>query len=94
MEITVPTRTPPTPTHAPPTERAHKGWTHHRARVAVLSRDLPADDPRLLEAKRDLKAARLEDHVAAVVESFPPLTDAQRARVATLLTRGGDGGVA
>jgi hypothetical protein len=33
-------------------------WTHHRARVAALSRDRAPDDPELLAARRDLAAAR------------------------------------
>ena len=33
-------------------------WTHHRARVAALSRDRAPDDPELLAARRDLAQAR------------------------------------
>ena len=64
-------------------------WTTHRARVAGLSRDRLPDDPDLLAAKADLKAARLEDYIARVVASAPPLDPATRDRLALLL-RGGD----
>lgn len=60
-------------------------WTHHRGRVAALSRSRSADDPELVDARRDLKAQRLADHVAKVVAEAPPLTDEQRERIAGLL---------
>lgn len=58
---------------------------HHAARVGGLSRDRDADDPELVDAKRDLKAARLADHIKRTVDAAPPLTDEQRARLAHLL---------
>lgn len=61
---------------------------HHRARVGALSRDRAVDDPELLEARRNLKALRLEEHIRRVVAEAPPLTDEQRDRIATLLRRG------
>ncbi len=64
-------------------------WTHERARIAALSRSRTPDDPELLEARRNLRAARLHDHVAKVVAEAPPLTDEQRARIAALLQAGG-----
>lgn len=57
----------------------------HRARIAALSRDRTPDDPDLLAARRDLRAARLADYVRATVAELPPLTDEQCARVAALL---------
>lgn len=60
-------------------------WTHHRARIAALTRSRPADDPELIEARQSLRAARLEDHVRTVLAEAPPLTDAQRDRIAQLL---------
>ena len=66
-------------------------WTTQRARHAALSRHRSADDPEVLEAARDLRAARLEDYVAKVVALAPPLSDEQRARIARLLQgNGGD----
>jgi F0F1-type ATP synthase delta subunit len=60
-------------------------WTSERARVASLSRSRNRDDPDLLAARRDLRAARAEDYIKALVDSAPPLTDAQRDRLAVLL---------
>jgi hypothetical protein len=62
-------------------------WTHHRARLAATRRHDPDADTS--EIERDLRAARLEDHVRRVVDEFPPLTDAQRNRLAVLLRGGG-----
>ena len=63
-------------------------WTHHRARVAALSRDRAPDDPELLAARRDLAAAReaergeiaarrLAAYIQRTVASAPPFTGAQ-----------------
>jgi hypothetical protein len=64
-------------------------WTHERARIASLTRSRKPDDPDLLEARRNLRAERLADHIAKVVDQAPPLSAAQRDRLALLL-RGGD----
>jgi hypothetical protein len=66
-------------------------WTHHRARVAALSRDRAANDPDLLDARRDLRAARLEEYIARTVTAAPPLTGEQRSRLALLLRTTGAG---
>lgn len=58
---------------------------HHRARVAALSRTKSPDDPALLDARRDLKAAKAENYISKVLAEAPPLTDAQRTRLAELL---------
>lgn len=63
-------------------------WTSERARVASLSRSRTADDPDLVAARLNLRAERLADHVAKVVNAAPPLSAAQRDRIAALL-RGG-----
>ncbi|EFD51957.1 hypothetical protein HMPREF0569_1187 [Micrococcus luteus SK58] len=60
-------------------------WTAERARVASLSRSRTPDDPELLDARRNLAAERLALYVARVVAEAPPLTDAQRDRIAALL---------
>lgn len=66
-------------------------WTKHRAQVAALSRSRSQRDPELIDARRNLKAARLEDYVSRVVAEAPPLTPAQLDRVAGLLRPvGGD----
>jgi hypothetical protein len=51
--------------------------THHRARVAALPRSRTADDPELIDARRDLAAAKLAAYVKRVVAEAPPLTPAQ-----------------
>lgn len=61
-------------------------WTSERARVASLSRSRTPDDPVLLTARRDLRAARAEDYIRQLVGSSPPLSAAQRARLAVLLS--------
>lgn len=60
-------------------------WTVERARHAALSRRRSPDDPELIAARRDLKAARLADHIRKLVDEAPPLTDEQRAQLAALL---------
>jgi len=63
-------------------------WTHERARIAALTRSRTPDDPDLVNARRNLKAERLADYIERVVDAAPPLTPAQRDRLALLL-RGG-----
>jgi hypothetical protein len=60
-------------------------WTHDRARVAALSRSRTPDDPDLLDARRNLRAARAEDYIRALVDGAPPLTDEQKHRLSVLL---------
>jgi hypothetical protein len=60
-------------------------WTQERARVASLSRSRSADDPTLVEARRDLRAARAEEYIRKLVEAAPPLSAEQRDRLAILL---------
>lgn len=60
-----------------------------RGRVGALSRSRNQDDPDLVEAKRNLKALKLEEHIRRVVAEAPPLTDEQRDRIAALLRAGG-----
>ena len=59
---------------------------HHRAALAGLARNgVPKDDPRYAEHRRQLDAALLADHIERVLAKAPPLTAAQRARLAELL---------
>jgi hypothetical protein len=64
-------------------------FNHHRGRVAALSRSRTADDPELVDARQNMRAERLADYITRVVDTMPPLTPAQRDRLALLL-RGGD----
>lgn len=69
----MPNRTPPAPVASA------------RGRVASLSRSRSVDDPALVDARRELRAARLEEHIRRVVAEAPPFTPEQRARLAILL---------
>lgn len=60
-------------------------WTAERARVASLTRSRPADDPDLVEARRNLRAERLAKAISETVNAAPALTDDQRTRLALLL---------
>lgn len=62
-------------------------WTRHRARLANAVQR--GDTEQANAARLDLKVARLEDHIRQVVDQAPPLTDAQRARLAGLLQPSG-----
>lgn len=64
-------------------------WTSERARIASLTRSRKADDPDLLDAKRNMRALKLEEYVARVVAEAPPLTVEQRDRIVGLLRAGG-----
>jgi len=62
---------------------------YERARIASLTRSRQADDPELVAARQNLKALTLEEHVRRAVAEAPPLTAAQRDRIAALLRSGG-----
>ena len=58
------------------------------ARTAQLT-GKPEDQKRALESKRAYNAARIEEFVAFVLATSPPLTNAQRQRIARILRDGG-----
>jgi hypothetical protein len=60
-------------------------WKTDRARVAALSRSRTVDDPALIDARRNLRAERLEDYISKTLATAPPLTNEQRERLALLL---------
>lgn len=61
-------------------------WTKTRSQIAHAKKlDRNAD---VTELRRQLKAERLEEHIRRLVDEAPPLTPAQRDRLAVLL-RGG-----
>ena len=69
-----------------------ESWTTKRARVAALSRGVRAGErtqAELDDARRDLKAVRLADHVAKALSTAPTLTPDQLGRVAAILHGGG-----
>jgi len=59
-----------------------------RARLAARTRHHP-NAPETIELARDFKAERLAEYIERVVDMAPPLTPAQRDKLALLL-RGGD----
>ena len=63
----------------------HPDVAANRARVASLSRSRKATDPDLVQARTDLAASKAVAHVARILEAAPPLTDAQRTRIAGLI---------
>jgi hypothetical protein len=75
-------------THA---NKPNNTWQSERARIAGLSSrpNRPPDDPQLVEARLNLRALRLEEHVRKVLADAPPLSDEQRNRIAALLRTGG-----
>jgi hypothetical protein len=58
-------------------------WTKTRSQIANAKRRDPQADVSGLRAQ--LKAERLEDYIARVVDAAPPLTAEQRDRLALLL---------
>lgn len=68
-------------------------WTAERARYASLSRSRTADDPELVDALRNMKAARLVIDAESIVtkaDEFPELNQIQREAI--LAAFGGFGG--
>jgi hypothetical protein len=63
--------------------------TTARARVSALKRHHPEGGAVVEAAVRDLRATTLEEHIKKVVDSAPPLTDDQRARLSALLRPSG-----
>jgi hypothetical protein len=68
-------------------------WTTPRARLAGYKRQQrPDTDPKVIDARLELRAARLADYIRRTVDEAPPLADATRNRLALLLRGGGDHG--
>jgi hypothetical protein len=58
-----------------------------RAGIARASKRA-ADPISAANARRDYAAAKIEDYVRRVVDSAPPLSEAQQTRIAALLRSG------
>jgi hypothetical protein len=58
------------------------------SKIAAIERHHPDTDTG--DLRRDMRAAKLADHIRRVVDAAPPLTDDQRARIAALLRSGGE----
>ncbi|MGY1985452.1 hypothetical protein ACI792_04440 [Blastococcus sp. SYSU DS0669] len=56
-----------------------------RGRLAVTSRHYGPDADQTRQARRDLEAAKLADHIRRVVDTAPPLTLEQRIKLSALL---------
>jgi hypothetical protein len=61
-----------------------------RARLAANARHHPDRPDLTTEDRQHVKAATAERYIRALVDTFPPLTGEQRARLATLLHLGAD----
>ncbi|MDT0353724.1 hypothetical protein [Pseudonocardia charpentierae] len=59
-----------------------------RGKLARLTRDHGPGAEAVITARRTFDAERLADHIRAVVDAAPPLTPAQRDRLAALLRCG------
>ena len=57
--------------------------------ACVKNGERPADDLALLQARQNLKALRLEEHVRKMLAAAPRPSDEQLQRVAALLLAGG-----
>ncbi|WP_299956700.1 hypothetical protein [uncultured Modestobacter sp.] len=57
-----------------------------RSRLGLSVRYQGPESEAAQQARRDLKAAKLADHIKRVVDAAPPLTSEQRSRLAGLLT--------
>jgi hypothetical protein len=72
-----------------------RSWKFERARVGALARcvrngERPPDDPELIEARRNLCALKLEEHMRLAVAATPSTTDEQiKHLIALLNTKGG-----
>lgn len=60
--------------------------TGPRAKIAALSRSRTPDDPELVDARRDLAAATLYEHVQKVLAKAPDLTPEQKTAIRALFT--------
>lgn len=56
-----------------------------RARLNALQRHRNPADPAIAEARTELAAQRLADHIRRTLDTAPPLTPEQRDRLALLL---------
>lgn len=56
-----------------------------RGTYVALSKHHPSDSPQVIEAKRELRAIKLQEYVAKAVAELPRLSEAQIKEVARLL---------
>jgi hypothetical protein len=71
-------------THHPAPKPSPK-VAHLRAQVGAHQRHHGRTDQRTVDAVRELREAKLAEHIKKVVDQAPPLTGEQRTRLAALL---------
>lgn len=59
-----------------------------RASYARRTQSYPLDHPKVIEARQQLKALRLEEYVQKAISESPELSPDQLARIAALLRAG------
>ena len=64
-------------------------WTSERAKLAARHRWNQGDGPEAQQARRNLAALGLEEHVRKVLAAAPRPSDEQLQRIATILLSGG-----
>jgi hypothetical protein len=69
-------------------------WTHARSALALTIQKYGKDSPQADEARAKYKARRLAHHIEKILDEAPPLTDAQRTKLAELLRPARRGGAA
>jgi len=74
---------------APPMAPRPQSSAAQRARSLLGAAARHGDPDAVTEARRNLAEANLAAHIRKVVDGAPPLTPAQRARLALLLHPGG-----
>lgn len=62
-----------------------ESWQSKRARIARLSKDLPADHPELQRLRTELRTQRGSEYIKKLLDAAPPLTDEQRTKLSELL---------
>lgn len=63
-------------------------WLAARAALGVASRTLPPGHPDIAAARAEFVTARLADHIEQTLAKAPPLSAAQRDRIALALRQG------
>lgn len=67
------------------TRQPNSQITSASRRTSALARYREPDDPDLIASRQDLAAAKASQYLRELVDSFPPITDGQRIRLAAIL---------
>ena len=60
-------------------------WRQDVGKIGGLTRVCAPDDPKLIDARRELKNTKATEYIRRLVDEAPPLTADQRAKLAELL---------